>query len=378
MKKILFISHENSLSGAPLILLYFMQWLRHNHKNYQIDLLVLNEGKLSEDFRKVAQNYYSIKSLDEKKIFLNQLPFSAKKKINSFLKTRFLNKLRDNNYDIIYANTVATLKMAVELKKTAKSELVLHVHELNTVINQIVPNFKDLKSEVNKFIAASELVKDNLTTKWNIQAEKIKRIYEFSKVENVSPQEKKIDNDFLVCGCGHVDWRKGTDLFIQVARDLILNKNRKNVKFIWIGKISSQDRNIIEADIDKIGLTNYISFVGEQSNPHKILKNCDVYLLPSREDPFPLVCIEAAILAKPIICFEKATGIAEIVKSGGGFVVPYLDTERMAEKVEFYLNNNDEMFNDGMICKQKFQDFTPDKLCPEIFDFLDFNSKYNV
>lgn len=370
MKKILFISHQNSLSGAPLVLLYFMQWLKQNHANYQIDLLVLNEGRLSDDFKKISRNYYSFSSLENKFILHNQIPPSFKVRIDKILKKRFLDKVRNNKYDIIYANTVATLPVARELKEGSKSELVIHVHELSTVINQILPDFENLKNFGDKFIAVSDLVKNELTEKWGIENQKIKKIYEFSKVEKFDQLQKNISEEFVVCGCGYVDWRKGTDLFIQVARCIQKKKYNRKVKFVWIGKVSYNDRLIIEADLNKMGLSDFVDFVGEVLNPHDFLKNCDVFLLPSREDPFPLVCIEVGMLGKPIICFERATGISEIVVTGGGFVIPYLDIDTMAEKVNYYINNPEVMYEDGLVNQRNFSNFTPDKISPEIFDFI--------
>ena len=370
MKNILFISHGNSLSGAPLVLLYFMQWLRENYKEYKLDLLVLNEGKLSDDFKIVANNYYSIKGLEKKIPFQKQLPFFLSSRLNKFLQKRFMSKIKNNNYHLIYANTVASLKIAEELKKDSESQLILHVHEMDTVINQVIPKFRDVEASVDIFIAASELVKHNLIKKWDIDSDKIKRVYEFSRIEKIDLDYKKQGEDFVVCGCGYVDWRKGTDIFIQVARHLVFNKNKNRIKFIWIGKISQEDRLIIEADIEKMGLMSYVSFVGEQLKPHEILKKCRVFLLPPREDPFPLVCIETAMFAKPIICFENATGIAEILIHGGGFIAPYLDIEKMADKVEYYMNNSKELRKDGIINQQNFSNFTPNILCPEIFDFI--------
>jgi glycosyltransferase involved in cell wall biosynthesis len=55
--------------------------------------------------------------------------------------------------------------------------------------------------------------------------------------------------------------------------------------------------------------------------------------LPSREDPFPLVCLEAAAFEKPILCFENAGGMPEFVEEDAGFVVPYLDVEVMCQRV---------------------------------------------
>jgi glycosyltransferase involved in cell wall biosynthesis len=375
MKKILFISHQNSLSGAPLVLLYFMQWLKQNYNNYQIDLLVLSEGVLSSDFKSISENYYSVSDLENKFIFHNQLPTFFKTRIYNYLKEGFLNKIRNNKYDILYANTVQTLPIACLLKQNSESELIVHVHELSTVINQILPGFKELKGFGDKFIAVSDLVKKDLSENWDIQIHQIKKIYEFSKVQKIDMYQKSTSEEFVVCGCGYVDWRKGTDLFIQVAHYIHSKKYNKKVKFTWIGKISFSDRLIIEADIKKMGLTGFVEFVGEVLNPHDFLKNCDVFLLTSREDPFPLVCIEVGMLGKPIICFDKATGIAEILAKGGGFVTPYLDINKMSDKVEYYINNTEIMYKDGLVNQQNFSNFTPDKMCPEIFDFLDVKIK---
>ena len=62
-----------------------------------------------------------------------------------------------------------------------------------------------------------------------------------------------------------------------------------------------------------------------------IYLSLDIFLLTSREDPFPLAAIDAGILGMPIFCFDKATGIAEVVDSS--FVVPYLDVEEMANRI---------------------------------------------
>ena len=53
----------------------------------------------------------------------------------------------------------------------------------------------------------------------------------------------------------------------------------------------------------------------------------------SREDPYPLVCLEAASVGKPIICFADAGGMPEFVEEDCGFVVPYLDIDGFAARV---------------------------------------------
>ena len=55
--------------------------------------------------------------------------------------------------------------------------------------------------------------------------------------------------------------------------------------------------------------------------------------MTSREDPFPLVNLEAMSNGVPVICFKDSGGSEELVDSSSGFVVPYGDTEKMAQKV---------------------------------------------
>ena len=135
---------------------------------------------------------------------------------------------------------------------------------------------------------------------------------------------------------GTVHWRKGTDIFIQLVRTIYKLEPKCNIKFVWVGKSSFKENVIIQEDLRKLGLQEYVTFPGEVDNPTEYFKDFDVFVMTSREDPFPLVCIEVGQLGKPIVSFDKATGINEFLANGGGFVVPYLDIEEMALKLLFY------------------------------------------
>ena len=56
-KRILFISHEATRTGAPFVLLYLMQWLKQN-TNYEADVLLLKGGPLAADFKDASGNCY--------------------------------------------------------------------------------------------------------------------------------------------------------------------------------------------------------------------------------------------------------------------------------------------------------------------------------
>jgi glycosyltransferase involved in cell wall biosynthesis len=69
------------------------------------------------------------------------------------------------------------------------------------------------------------------------------------------------------------------------------------------------------------------------------MASANIFVLTSREDPFPLVCLEAASLGKPIICFDQSGGMPEFVSNGCGYVVPYLSIDSVREKI-YYLKEN--------------------------------------
>jgi glycosyltransferase involved in cell wall biosynthesis len=89
----------------------------------------------------------------------------------------------------------------------------------------------------------------------------------------------------------------------------------------------------VQHDLKRLGLEHNVIFTGVTSEPRRFLSAIDVFVLTSREDPFPFICIEAASLGKPIICFEKGGDMPEFVEDDAGFVVPYLDIETAAEKI---------------------------------------------
>ena len=61
----------------------------------------------------------------------------------------------------------------------------------------------------------------------------------------------------------------------------------------------------------------------------------DLYLLTSREDPFPNVVLEALDTKVPVIGFKNAGGFGDVVTEQTGALVDYLNLPMMLEK---YMN----------------------------------------
>jgi hypothetical protein len=127
--------------------------------------------------------------------------------------------------------------------------------------------------------------------------------------------------------------RKGADLFVQAAaRAKQLLGAARPLRFIWVGALKDEDLvRALRQDLRKLGLEQEVKFVGELSAPHGLLARGDVFCLTSREDPFPLAMLEAAALGRPVVGFDGSGGVVEFAAAGGGKVVPYLDSDGIAE-----------------------------------------------
>jgi glycosyltransferase involved in cell wall biosynthesis len=375
MKKVLFISHDASRTGAPMVLLHFLKWLQLNQPEIQTELLVLRGGNLEGDFKKVVRSYfdYEIKtkprSLNRKERILLKLGWFKKPN----LKDNLLLELSQNNYDVVYANTIASVKLAYDLvSKTKSTKFILHLHELNAIIRLMLPDFNNYTEVIDQFITPAKMVKDNLVINWGVLENKIDVVYECAEIKE-SQKQNKTGKKFIIGASGTVHWRKGQDIFVQVARYLCQHHPENNFKFVWVGTISVTEHLIIEEDLIKLGLKDKVFFIGEVKNPEDYYKDFDVFLMTSREDPFPLVCIEVGMIGKPIISFEKAVGTNEVLEQCGGFIVPYLDIEAMANKIIEYYENPVLLFEHGAINKNAFSQFTPELICPQLFSIIKKN-----
>ena len=134
---------------------------------------------------------------------------------------------------------------------------------------------------------------------------------------------------------GTVDWRKGPDLFVQLATE-VRRRTRHPVHFVWVGgDLRSPDWERVRCDLERSG-ADHVTFIGVRSDPVPWFALADVFALTSREDPYPLVALESAALGKPIVTYRNG-GLPELLSAAGPEaargIVPYLDVGTFADRV---------------------------------------------
>jgi glycosyltransferase involved in cell wall biosynthesis len=362
-KKILFISHQAGRTGAPIVLLHLLRWLKL-HSNFKFEVLLQQGGELEDEFRQVAKTYtWDLQPVTG--IWQNRWQRFTNKQ--AVYRQGLLRKIKAFNPDIIYANTIVAATLGETLKQAIPCPLVCHVHELATVIEGFIgkEKFTQLSKNIDFFIAASDAVSVNLHRVHEVPFKSIHKVYEFVPALDAESfidarfrirQELGLaDNAFVVAGAGSIDWRKAPDLFIQVAQHVCATDSTRT-DFIWIGgSLDSSDGQKVRHDVVHAGVSSCVHFLGVKANPYDYLSVADVFLLTSREDPYPLVCLEAAALGSPIICFADAGGMPEFVEQDCGIVVPYLRSDLMAGAVLKLRSSDDLRKSLGLNAAQKLR-----------------------
>jgi glycosyltransferase involved in cell wall biosynthesis len=325
--EIVFVSHDAARAGAQRLLLTLIEWLR-DHRGVQPKIILRRGGVLAQEFHRLGP-VLVVESL------LQDGPDRLKQEVLRFC---------GNSASLVYINTLVPGGVAAILAGL-QVPMITHVHEMEHAIQRWCDKdqLATLLRLTTRFVAASPPVAYNLETNHGVAASRMTTIYEFIRCSD--DNAASIDKAYLrremglrnggpvIFGCGTTDWRKGPDLFIETAHHAV-KMGLGNAHFYWIGgNTSITEGEDLAAKIRTLGLENTVTFLGEVLEPRRYFPAGDAFLLTSREDPYPLVCLEAADCGVPIICFEGAGGMPDFVGEDAGYRVPFENTQAMAEKL---------------------------------------------
>jgi glycosyltransferase involved in cell wall biosynthesis len=332
---VLFVGHDAFRAGAQIALLHLVRWFSARG-DCEVIIALKRSGELLPEFQAVAPT--TVLDMD------GHRPRWAR--WHAWRAGSVWNRLARRRVDLIYLNTVAALDVVADVRKRWACPVVCHVHELEMSVRRFcgVERFQRTAPMIDVFIAASRAVATHLVHRFGIPAERVHVVYEgiaLPERETLTSAATRLAaprvpaDAFVVGGCGTLEWRKGPDLFVQTAR-LVQRAAPPGVPvhFLWVGgPTTGTEFEQLLHDATHLGVRDIVHFVGAQTAPATYLSRFDVFFLTSREDPFPLACLEAAAAGVPIVCFADAGGMPEFVGSDAGIVVPYLDASAAADAV---------------------------------------------
>lgn len=398
VKKILFVSNEAARTGAPAILLGLIKWLGEHHE-IQTTCVLMRDGALREEFELTGQTYTWIPTDFNK-------PERIYKRLAKQLFTRgpadpglWLTEILDREKpDIIYLSTLVLGKYLQHFSKSPTQRIITHVHELLPSLRQLSSD-QLVRSQLklsDAVISCASCVSETLTNIYQLAPEKSTIIPEYiipgdpikdpdgsHHPATVSPREqgqleplhRAIEQGIPIFGIGgNPINRKGFDLFpllIKACKQLFADTP---FLAVWIGCPDGSEPQIsLDWDLTQMGLQKEVALIPSVSMPtfRWIVSQFRVLTLLSREDPFPLVVLEAGLLGIPTVCFEGSGAIPEFATAGQGVCVDYLDIPAFAAAVHRLCRHPEEAKSIGEQCRQKvLRDLTLETVAPRVADIL--------
>jgi glycosyltransferase involved in cell wall biosynthesis len=325
-KKILFFTPYATRTGSEMMLLYILKKI--DRTRFDIGIVSFANGELLKEFP------------EDIPVFIAPKTFNLPQKISFHLgihpTLRALRKLaKDFKADFWYVNTMM-MPETIVVAKEFSIKVITHFHEMPLTYAYLsAPDFKSIIDYSDLLIGCSQTTCDSIK---DAGGENVELLYSFIDHTLIKKNEKRTNelkqalgipkDDFVWILSGMMSERKGFDMLPDIAQEL----NDPRVHLIWVG--ASIDDGLVyytEQRCKNSKSATKIHLAGKQKEDYyNYLNMGNGFLLTSRQDPFPLVMMEAALLGKPIVSFPSG-GVTEFVQDGMGIVTQDLSIRQMVE-----------------------------------------------
>lgn len=122
----------------------------------------------------------------------------------------------------------------------------------------------------------------------------------------------------------------------------------------------------LQAWAERLDLADVVTFTGYRADVRRFMATCDIFAMPSYEEPFGIVYLEAMALQKPVVALDNG-GTREVVTAGTtGLLSPPYDIPALAANLEQLLDDPGLRARMGSAGRQRLIDhFTPRRLAAD-------------
>jgi len=129
----------------------------------------------------------------------------------------------------------------------------------------------------------------------------------------------------VIATVGHIRPVKGIDVLIETAA--VVAKQVPDALFLIVGRGS--DREYLQSlnrDIERFGISRNVHFWGESEDVLSILRQCDIFFLPSRSEGFSNALIEAMACGLPCVATSVGGNAEAVAHNESGYIVDSEDS----------------------------------------------------
>ncbi len=346
-RRIVLVAHDAYPHGAQYLILNMAKVL-HESMGFVVDIIVLGEGPLIEEYAKYA-NVYELAGVDPQGEIAESL----------------VQNLFEQGAASAIANTTVTGLIVPVLKRQGFTVVSL-IHELPRLIEdyELHDHVKVIARDADKIIFAAEAVKHGFESFVELDKDKVvirpQGIYKknsLQSAEQIKSARSELrlrfnlaEEAMIILGVGFADYRKGIDIFVESGIEVL--KKNQNVYFLWLGDFEQQIEKKIKQIIEASGFNNHFIFPGLDYDSDVYYAAADIYALTSREDPFPSVLMEALDVKMPVVAFKDSGGAVELLSRGGGVLVDEMSSKAFSSTLNKLIDSPDKLRRLGQEGKQ--------------------------
>lgn len=370
-KKILFMLINMNIGGTEKSLLSILAELEE--KKYDITLLMLEEyGELLNQIPswvniKYIDNFKQLKRIIDKPIHITAIDLFKNKQIISSIiliylyliykltkeKSKFFkyilrhNPIINDEYDVAvaYAGPMDFISYFVVNKVKAKKKIQwIHFDVTKIGFNK---NFaKKIYKKFDNILVVSKEGKEKLVEKIPSMDNKIEVLNNIISSKSIKLMSKQGEgfkdkfNGIRILTVARLSKEKGQYLTIPVLARL----KREGYNIIWYCIGDGISRREYEELVKQYNLENDYIFLGSQSNPYTMMKDCDIYVQPSIHEGFCITLAEARCFNAPIITTNFTGAREQIIDGKTGLISDisekglYINIKKILDDID--LKNN--------------------------------------
>jgi glycosyltransferase involved in cell wall biosynthesis len=200
----------------------------------------------------------------------------------------------------------------------------------------------------DRVIAVSQATKDEISWMYEVPNGKTSVVYNgVSPSRFDQPTDPDADKQWYNIGpqdptilfCGRLVWQKGPDILVEAIPAIL--RLHPSAQFVFVG--DGDMRHGLESRVRQLGVAHAVRFLGYRSGDDlvRLYKLADVVCMPSRNEPFGIVVLEAWSAGKPVLASQNG-GPAEYVRHEVNGLKIYPNPESVVWGVNRMFSNLDQ------------------------------------
>lgn len=332
----------------------FFEYLQKNYLNYQFTIIYSSRNEDNRNW-KIEQEKMG------NSVFLESRTIKIKKRYDNYylhIPTGVAKTLKQIKPDVVVGSEYnPTIIQALQYCKKYKIPFVSWTD--GTLFSERNRNFiqKFLRRYVitraNAYIASSSKSKE-AQIYYGAKKEKCHISYLTVDVKKYIQKPQGQGKGKILC-VGSLIERKGVDLLLKALA-------KTNCEYSLYLAGAGPEKDNLRTQAEDLQISDKVHFLG-QLNREELLKHyaeSDLFVLPTREDCFALVILEAICARLPIVCSRYADGAYDLIEEGkNGYIIDPYNEEKFAACIEKLLENSElrkemQQHSDKIIEKFRF------------------------